>query len=41
MRNGDVVFISNSPAADFQRFVNILASSVLPAISVTNSVRSY
>lgn len=41
MKNGDVVFISNSPAADFQRFVNILASSVLPAISVSNSVRSF
>lgn len=41
MKNGDVVFISNSPAADFQRFVNILASSVLPAISVTNSVRTF
>jgi polysaccharide export outer membrane protein len=41
MRNGDVMFISNSPTADFQRFVNILASSVLPAVSVTNSVRNY
>jgi polysaccharide export outer membrane protein len=39
MRNGDVLFISNSPSADFQRFVNLLASSVLPAVSVTNSVR--
>lgn len=38
MRNGDVLFISNSPSADFQRFVNLLASSVLPAVSVTNSV---
>lgn len=41
MRDGDVLFISNSPTADFQRFVNILASSVLPAVSVTNSVRAY
>lgn len=40
MKNGDVLFISNSPAADFQRFVNILASSVLPAVSVTNSIRT-
>jgi polysaccharide export outer membrane protein len=40
MKNGDVIFISNSPTADFQRFVNILASSVLPAVSVTNSIRA-
>lgn len=38
MKNGDVIFISNSPAADFQRFVNLLSSSVLPALSVTNSI---
>lgn len=38
MKNGDVVFISNSPSSDFQRFVNILASSVLPALSVANTV---
>jgi len=38
MRNGDVMFISNSPASDFQRFVNIVAGSVLPAVSVGNSV---
>lgn len=41
MRDGDVMFVSNSSAADFQRFVNILASSVLPAVSVSNSVRSF
>lgn len=41
MKHGDVIFVSNSPTADFQRFVNILASSVLPAVSVTNSVRTY
>ena len=40
MKNGDVIFISNSPASDFQRFVNLLASTVLPALSVTNSVRA-
>ena len=38
MRDGDILFISNSPSADFQRFVNLIASSVLPAVSVTNSV---
>jgi len=40
MKNGDVIFISNSPAADFQRFVNLLASTVLPALSVSTTVRA-
>jgi len=40
MKNGDVIFISNSPAADFQRFVNLLASTVLPALSVSSTVRA-
>lgn len=40
MRNGDVIFIANSPTADFQRFVNLLASSALPALSVANTVRT-
>jgi polysaccharide export outer membrane protein len=41
MRNGDVVYIANSPVTDFQRFVNLLASSVLPGVSVLNTVRAY
>jgi polysaccharide export outer membrane protein len=40
MKNGDVIFIANSPTADFQRFVNLLASSALPALSVANTVRT-
>lgn len=39
MRDGDVVYVSNSPLADFQRFVNIIASSVLPVASVNNAIR--
>lgn len=39
MENSDIVYISNSPASDFQRFVNLLASSVLPGISVVNTAR--
>lgn len=38
MRDGDVVFISNSPAADFQRFVNVLASTVLPTLTVRSAI---
>ena len=39
MRDRDVMFITNSPTADFQRFVNTLASTVLPAFSVANAVK--
>lgn len=38
MRDSDVVYISNSPITDFQRFVNILAGSVLPVVSVNNAL---
>jgi len=40
MKNGDVIFISNSPASDLQRFVGLIASTVLPALSVTSTVRA-
>lgn len=40
MRDGDVIFISNSPASDLQRFVSLIASTVLPALSVTSTVRA-
>ena len=40
MKNGDVIFISNSPASDLQRFVNLVASTVIPALSVTTTVRA-
>lgn len=38
MRDGDVIFISNSPTADLQRFVNILASSILPVATVRSII---
>ncbi len=40
MKNGDVVFISNSPASDLQRFVSLVASTVLPVLSVSSTVRA-
>jgi len=40
MKNGDVVFISNSPASDLQRFVSLVASTVLPVLSVPSTVRA-
>jgi polysaccharide export outer membrane protein len=39
MRNGDVLYVSNSPVADLQRFVNIVASSILPFSTVRNIAR--
>lgn len=34
MRNGDVLYVSNSPVSDFQRFVGLVASSILPITTV-------
>jgi polysaccharide export outer membrane protein len=37
MRDGDVLYVSNSPMADFQRFVGLVASSIIP-ISTARSI---
>ncbi|EQB03384.1 polysaccharide export outer membrane protein [Sphingobium wenxiniae] len=37
MKNRDVVYISNSPVAEFQRFFGIIASTVLPAVAVSRA----
>lgn len=34
----DVIYVANSPLAEFQRFVSILASTVLPFAAVRNAV---
>jgi polysaccharide export outer membrane protein len=39
MRNGDILYVSSSPMTDFQRFVNILASSIVPVATVRNISR--
>lgn len=38
MKNGDVVYVATAPVAEFQQFVNIVASTVLPLVAVGNSV---
>jgi len=38
MRNGDVLYISNSPVSDFQRFLGLVASSILPISAATTVV---
>lgn len=39
MRDGDVIYVANSRLAELQRFVNIVASSILPVATVSNTVR--
>jgi polysaccharide export outer membrane protein len=39
MHNGDVLYVSNSPTTDLQRFINIVASSILPFSTVRNITR--
>jgi polysaccharide export outer membrane protein len=34
MRDGDVIYVSNSRVAELQRFVNLLSSSILPVATV-------
>lgn len=37
MRNGDVLYVSNSPVSDFQHFLGLVASSILP-ISAASTI---
>lgn len=39
IRNKDVLYVSNAPLADLQKFVNIVGSLVYPIISVQNSIQ--
>jgi len=39
MRDGDVVYVSDSGLVGLQRFVNIIASSILPVATVRNIAR--
>lgn len=39
IRNKDVIYVSNAPLADLQKFVNIVGSLALPLISVQNAVQ--
>jgi polysaccharide biosynthesis/export protein len=36
MRNKDVLYVSNAPAAELQKFLNIVSSVVIPAVTVRN-----
>jgi polysaccharide export outer membrane protein len=39
MRDGDIVYVSNSKLSDLQRFVGVVASSILPVSTVRNITR--
>lgn len=38
IQDKDVIYIANSPISEFQRFVGIMASTVLPVIAVDNAL---
>ncbi len=38
MRDGDVIYVSNSKVAELQRFLNVLSSSILPVATVRTIV---
>jgi polysaccharide export outer membrane protein len=39
IQNKDVLYVSNAPAAELQKFLNIVGSVVYPVISVENATR--
>lgn len=38
IRDKDVIYVANSPISEFQRFVGIMASTIIPVISVDNAL---
>jgi polysaccharide export outer membrane protein len=40
VQNGDVIYVSNSPIADLQRFVGIVASTIFPIAAVETSLNN-
>ena len=39
IRNHDVLYTSNAPLADIQKFVNVISSTILPAATATTILR--
>ncbi|HEU0203318.1 MAG TPA: polysaccharide biosynthesis/export family protein [Burkholderiaceae bacterium] len=39
MRNKDVMYVANAPAAELQKFLNVLVSAVYPIVNVSNATR--
>ncbi|WCP14221.1 hypothetical protein sphantq_02665 [Sphingobium sp. AntQ-1] len=38
IRDKDVIYVANSPISEFQRFVGIMASTIIPVISIDNAL---
>ncbi len=38
VRNGDVIYTANSPVAEFQRFVNMISSTITPALLISSAL---
>ncbi|ASQ89782.1 capsular biosynthesis protein [Prosthecochloris sp. GSB1] len=38
MRNGDVLYVSNAPAADLKKFLDMVVSAVYPVVNIINTV---
>jgi polysaccharide biosynthesis/export protein len=39
VNNKDVVYVSNAPAAELQKFLNVITSVVYPALGIINLTR--
>jgi polysaccharide export outer membrane protein len=39
VRNKDVIYVSNAPLADFQKFVNVVSSLVYPVLAINNAAK--
>jgi len=39
VRNKDLLYVSNAPAADLQKFVNVIAGIGYPVLGVANAVK--
>jgi polysaccharide biosynthesis/export protein len=39
IRNGDVIYVSNAPGADLQKFLTALSNVALSTIAITNAIR--
>ena len=40
VRNKDVIYVSNAPLADFQKFVSVVSSLVYPILAINNAAKN-
>jgi polysaccharide export outer membrane protein len=39
MRTKDIMYVANAPAAELQKFLNLVSSIVIPAVTIDNLVQ--